>query len=162
LNRRTLAYTVVIPLLHRNFTGIHRLLPCCYRSTTGKSRGNAGSLPWHTVAKPGVTVSPPWTQLMPVCYGFARWSYGLDTVHAGRATVMPQNKPVWFRCPVSPGGFKNFENHRGHIPVNAGSTWCIPIQCGACRRRYGVVSVGPGVHTVATPGLKSGTVWTRL
>jgi len=27
--------------------------------------------------------------------------------------------------------------------VNAGSTRFIPIQCGACRRRYGVVPVGP-------------------
>jgi len=64
------------------------------------------------VAKPGVTVSPPWTQLMPVCYGFARWSYGGDTVHTGRATVMPRNKPALFaaRCvPVSRGGFKFFE-----------------------------------------------------
>ena len=72
------------------------------RSLTGKSRGYAGSLPWLTVAKPGVTLSPPWTQLMPVCYGFARWSYGRDTVHAGRATVMPRNKPVLFRSPVRP------------------------------------------------------------
>jgi len=61
------------------------------------------------VAKPGVTVSPPWTQLMPVCYGFARWSYGGDTVYAGRATVMPRNKPALFFGPVSPGGFKKFE-----------------------------------------------------
>jgi len=86
---------------------------------------------------PGVTVSPPWTQLM----------------------------PALFCSPVRPGEsrrFKKLWNHRGHIPVNAGSTRCIPIQCGACRRRYGVVSVDPGVHTVATPGLKSGTVWTSL
>ena len=55
----------------------------------------------------GVTVSPPWTQLMPVCYGFARWSYGGDTVHAGRATVMPRNKLALFRSP----GFKT-ENAR--------------------------------------------------
>jgi len=29
-------------------------------------------------------------------------------------------------------------------------------------RRYGVVPAGRGVHTVATPWLKTGTVWTRL
>jgi len=83
----------------------------------------------------------------------------------GRATVMPRNKPALFRSPVRPGEsrlFKKNWNHRGHFPVNAGSTRCIPIQCGACRCRYGVVSVGPGVHTEATPGLKTGTVWTRL
>jgi len=101
------------------------------RSSTGKSRGYAGSPPWHTVVEPGVTISPPWTQLMPVCYGFTRWSYGGDTVHARRATVMPRSKPALFCSPVRPWG-------------------------------YGVVPVGPGVHTVATPGLKSVTVWTRL
>jgi len=31
----------------------------------------------------------------------------------------------------------------------------LSIQCGACRRRYGMVPVGPGVYTVATPGLKN-------
>jgi len=48
-------------------------------------------------------VSPPWTPLMPVCYGFARLSYGGNTVHARRATVMSRNKPALFRSPVSPG-----------------------------------------------------------
>ena len=43
--------------------------------------------------------------------------------------------------------------------MNAGST--IPIHCGACRRRYGVVPVGPGVHTVVPPELKTGTVKPR-
>ena len=28
--------------------------------------------------------------------------------------------------------------------MKAGLTRCIPIQCGACRRRYGVVPVGAG------------------
>ena len=135
-------------------------MPNC--SSTGKSRGYAGSPPWHTVAKPGVTVSPPWTQLMPVCYGFARGSYGGETVDVGGATVMPRNKPALFRSPVSPACFKKKWNHRGHFPVHTGSTRCIPIQCGACRRRYDVVPVRPGVPTVATSGLISGTVWTRL
>ena len=39
---------------------------------------------------------------MPVCYGVARWSYGGDTVHAGRATVMPRNKPALFRTRCVP------------------------------------------------------------
>jgi len=95
---------------------------------------------------------------MPVCYGFARWSYGGDTVHAGRATVMPRNKTVLFRSPVRPGKswFKKMKPPGPH-PVKAGSTRCIMIQYGVCRRRYGVDPVGPDVHTVATPGLKSGT-----
>jgi len=40
---------------------------------------------------------------------FARWSYGGDTVDAGRATIMPQNKPVLFRSPVSHGCLKKNE-----------------------------------------------------
>jgi len=34
---------------------------------------------------------------------FAAVSHGGDTVHAGRATVMPRNKPALFRSPVRPG-----------------------------------------------------------
>ena len=97
---------------------------------------------------------------MPVCYSVARWSYDRDAVHAGRATVLPRNKPAFFRTPVRPGVPRLFKkcDPRDYFPVNAGSTRCIPIQCGASRRRYGVVPVGPGVHTVAPPGLKSWTV----
>jgi len=73
---------------------------------------------------------------------------------------MTGKKPALFRSPVSPDCLQ--KKPRGHFPVNAGLTRCIPIQCGACRRRYGVVPVDPGVHTVATSGLKTGTVWTRL
>jgi len=51
---------------------------------------------------------------MPVCYGVARWSYGGDTVHAGRATVMPQKKPALFLIPVRPGCFKKFETNCPH------------------------------------------------
>jgi len=43
---------------------------------------------------------------MPVCYGFARGSYGGDTDHAGRATEMPLNKPALFHSPVRPGRFE--------------------------------------------------------
>ena len=75
---------------------------------------------------------------MPVRYGFALRSYGGDTIHAGRATVMPWNKPALFRSPVRPGESRMFKEI-------AGSTRCIPIQCGACRRRYGVIPVGHGV-----------------
>ena len=34
-------------------------------SSEWKSRSYVGYPPWHTVAEPGVTVSPPWTRLMP-------------------------------------------------------------------------------------------------
>jgi len=107
-------------------------------SSTGKSRGYTCSLPWHTVAKPEVTVSPPWTQIMPVCYSFARWSYCGDTVHAGRAMVMPRKKPVLFRSPVRPGKswrFKKIWNHRGHIRLT-------PVQHGVSRFN----AVSAGVH----------------
>ena len=40
---------------------------------------------------------------MPVCYGFARWSYGGGTVYAERATVMPRNKPAMYSNPVRSG-----------------------------------------------------------
>jgi len=96
---------------------------------------------------------------MPVCYGFARWSYGGDTVHAGIATVMPRNEPALFRSPVRLGKPRLFKNKKNwdHLPVNAGSTRCILIQCSVCRRRYGAVPVGLGVHTVAQPGRKTRT-----
>jgi len=40
------------------------------RSLIGKSRGYIGSSPWHAVTKLEVTVSPPWTQLIPVLLRF--------------------------------------------------------------------------------------------
>jgi len=43
---------------------------------------------------------------MPVSFGFARWSYGGDTVNAGKATVIPRDKPALFRSPVRPGYLK--------------------------------------------------------
>ena len=64
---------------------------------------------------------------MPVCYGFAQWSYGGDTVHAGRATVMPRNKPFAARCvPVSPGCFLIFE-------TTETSSCLTPVQHGESR-----------------------------
>jgi len=42
---------------------------------------------------------------MSVCYGFARWSYGGDAVHAERATVMPLIKTALYKnhvCPDEP------------------------------------------------------------
>jgi len=89
---------------------------------------------------------------MPVYYGFTRWSYGGETVHAGEATVMPRKKSALFRTPVRSGEsrlIKTIKNHRGHFPVIASSTRFIPIQCVASQRRYGVVPVGPDVHTGA-------------
>jgi len=92
---------------------------------------------------------------MPVCYGFAWWSYVGDTDHAERATAMPRKKAVLFRSPVRLNESRLFKK-------KLGTTWatsrCIRIQYGACRRRCGVIPVGPAVHTVATPGLKTGTV----
>jgi len=76
------------------------------RTSNGKSRRYASSPPWHTVE----SLWTPWTQLMPDCYGFARWTYGGNTVHGGRATVMYGNKPALFRIPVRPGCFI-FWNH---------------------------------------------------
>ena len=46
---------------------------------------------------------------MPVCYGVARWSYGGDTVHTVRATVMPRTKLALFCTPVRPGCYKKIE-----------------------------------------------------
>jgi len=46
---------------------------------------------------------------MPVCYGVGRWSYGGDTVHARRATMMPRNQPALFRTPVRPVCLKKIE-----------------------------------------------------
>jgi len=63
---------------------------------------------------------------MPVCYGFARRSYGGDTVHAGRATVVPRKSRCCFaarRVSMSPGCFKKL-----------GTTWatsqCIKLKKG--------------------------------
>jgi len=75
---------------------------------------------------------------MPVCYGFARWSYGGDTVHAKRATVMPRNKPMLFHSPVRPGE-SNILKPLGPYPgecrfntVYPNSMWCLPasLRCG--------------------------------
>jgi len=94
----------------------------------------------------GVTVSLPWT-----CS-----SCLFATVLPGGLTVeirfMPE-EPRW--CP----GISQCCFAAQYVPVSPdclikyGSTQCIPIIFRACRCRYGVVPVGPGVHTVATPGL---------
>jgi len=95
---------------------------------------------------------------MPVCYNFARWFYSEDTVHAGRAALIPRNKLALFRSPVRPGWLNIFETTGGYLPLNACSARCNKNQRGACRRRYGVVPMDLCVHAVATPGLKTGTV----
>jgi len=158
LNRRTPAYTVVIILLHRNFTSIHRLLPC----QTVVRLARVGATPAVLHDTPWPSRGSPYLHRGHIPCRFA-------TVSPGGLTVEIRFMPEELRwCPgISRRCFAaryvpDVCNHRGNIPVNAGLTRCIPIQCGACRRRYGVVPVGPGVHTVATPGLKSGTVWTRL
>jgi len=73
---------------------------------------------------------------MPVFFGFARRSY--DTVHAGRATVMPQNKPALFRSPVRPGCLKKMKppgplpGERRFNTVYPDSMRCLPasLRCG--------------------------------
>jgi len=63
---------------------------------------------------------------MPVCYGFARLSYGGDTVDAGRATVMPREKPALFRSPVSHGRLKQIE-------TTGATSRLTPVQHGVSR-----------------------------
>jgi len=79
---------------------------------------------------------------MPVCYGVARWSYGGDTVHAGRATVMPRTKPALFHTLVRPGETRLFKKKMkplGPLPgelrfntVYPDSMRCLPasLRCG--------------------------------
>jgi len=93
---------------------------------------------------------------MPVCYGVARWSYGGDTVHAGIATVMLRNMPALFRSPVRLCKPRLFLlKPLGPLPgecrfntVYPDSMRCLPAS----------LRCGPGVHTVAQPGLKTETV----
>jgi len=61
--------------------------------------------------------------------GFARWSYGGDTVHARRATVMPWNKPALFRSQVSPGAISR---ERRFSTVYLDSMRCLQasLRCG--------------------------------
>ena len=72
----------------------------CFHSPVSlewKSRSYVGYSSWHIVAEPGVTVSPPLTQLMPVLLWFHpvfRWRDG-----SWRATVMSRNKPALFLRP---------------------------------------------------------------
>jgi len=81
---------------------------------------------------------------MPVCYGFARWSHGGDTVDTERATVMPRNKPALFRSRVGPGCFNKIQTtgallgeHRLNTVYND-SMRCLPapLRCGPGRPRY--------------------------
>ena len=90
---------------------------------------------------------------MPVGYGFAMWSYGVDTVHDGRDTVMPRKKLALFRSTVSSSCLKQIEPPEP-LPGERRSNTVYPDSM----RRYGVFAMGPGVHTAAMPGLKSGTV----
>ena len=57
--------------------------------------------------------------------------------------------------PVRPGGFKCFET------TGAISRW-MPVQHDLSRFNAVLARVATVAGTVATPGLKSGTVWTRL
>jgi len=72
---------------------------------------------------------------MLVCYGVARWSYGGDTVYAGRATVMPRNKPALFHTPVLLKNLKppgSLPGERRFNTVYPDLMWCLPasLRCG--------------------------------
>ena len=79
------------------------------RSATDKGRGYVGSPPWHTVVKPGGTVTLHWTHLMPVSPG------GLTVerrIMPGGLRWWTEISWHWFapRCvPVSPVCFKIFK-----------------------------------------------------
>jgi len=79
---------------------------------------------------------------MPVYYGFARWSYDEDTVHVGRATVVPRNKPVLFRSPVRPGESRRFLKKK--FETTGATSQGTPVQHGESRFN----AVFAGVATV--------------
>jgi len=118
LNR---SHTVTPPYLYRH-------LP----AATGKIWGYAGSPPWHTVATVDTAL---------VCYGFTRRSYGGDTVDAGRATVMPRNKPALFRIPVSHGCLKKLKPP-GPLP---GEHWFNTVYLDSMRCLLALLRCGPGM-----------------
>ena len=79
-------------------------------------------------------------------------------LRAGKATVLPLNKPAAFRSPVVLLILKPL----GPLPGKHRSTRCILIQCGACRRRYGVVPACLGdVCLLTTSALERGGAWLR-
>jgi len=117
--------------------------------------------PWLS----GCTVTPPWTQLMPVCYGVAQWSYGGDMVYAGRATVMPRTKPVLFRTPEfwwSPVVLI-FCTPLGPLPVERRLN---TVMCkGQCKQGFtnmSGVSWATGYNILRWTRVYKGSVWTRL
>ena len=119
-------------------------------TSTGKSQGYAGSPPWHTVAKPAVTVSPPWTQLMLVLLQFhplvLRWR--IESCRKSHGD--PRKKPVLFRSSVGPGESRLFNKIK-----TTRSRWS-PVEHGLFR--FNGVQLGPNRSDA---GLKTGTMWTR-
>ena len=98
----------------------------------------------YTVAKPGVTVSSPWTQLMSVYYTFTWLSYGGDTDHAERATVMPQKKPALIRTHRAPGILPGNQFPVQHglsrfnaVPAGAATVWSRQTPVSTLQRRRG-------------------------
>jgi len=75
---------------------------------------------------------------MLVCYIFARWSYGEDTVHAGRAKMKPWNKPALFCSPERPGCFKKLKP-QGPLPCECRFNTVYPdsMQCSPASLRCG-------------------------
>jgi len=66
---------------------------------------------------------------------------------------MPQNKPALFRSPVRPGWFKQFET-TGPLPGERRFNTAYPDSMRCLKKAS--LRCGPGVHTVATAGLKPG------
>ena len=86
---------------HRNFTGIHRVLPC--QTEVRPARVGDTSVPLR--ATPWPNRESPWACW---CYNsIIWWSYGWETDHAGRAIMIPRNKPAWFRTGCVPSVLKN-------------------------------------------------------
>jgi len=154
LNRRTPASTVVIPLLHRNFTGIHRLLPC---QTVVR--------PARVGATPALFRDTPWPSRESPYLHRGHSSCRFATVSPGGLLVKIRFMPEELRrCPgISRCCFAarcvpevlNFFKPPGPHP---GERWLNTVYPDSMRCLPASLRCGPGVHTVATPGLKSGTV----
>jgi len=91
---------LVIPKLHRNFAGIHRLLPCQIdRQESGRHRlfsvTHRGQARSHRIS----TMDTDHVRLLRFHPVVLRWRFGSCRKSY---TVMPRYKPALFRSPVRP------------------------------------------------------------